>query len=315
MSIQVLSRLVEMTDPASVLTEVKSIVSSISPQFDFAAIDRAYGDVTALFNGDYPGYRQCNTLYHDLQHTTDCFLAQARLIHGATLTDMPLPDETICLGLVCSLMHDTGYIQSDDDTSGTGAKHTLNHVDRSIEFMQTYCTEQGIFPDRFQDMEDILSCTGLKTHIATISFSSPDVEFLGKALGSSDLMGQMGDRTYLEKLIFLFEEFVEAGIPGMTNEYDFLVQTRDFYARTYERLEKELSNVRRYERHHFNARYQIDQDLYGTAMEANLAFLLEILKQDKQNFIRRLRRRGLPEYLKKTRPALAELNGSAWFDN
>ena len=37
------------------------------------------------------------------------------------------------------------------------------------------------------------------------------------------------------------------------------------------------------------------------AMEANLAFLLEILKQDKQDFIRRLRRRGLPEYLKTTR--------------
>lgn len=138
-------------------------------------------------------------------------------------------------------------IETDDDTSGTGAKYTLSHVDRSIEFMQTYCTEQDIFTDRLQDMEDILCCTGL------------------------------------------------------TNEYDFLIQTRDFYARTYERLEKELSNVRRYARHHFNARYQIDQDLYGAAMEANLTFLLEILKQDRQDFIRRLRRRGLPEYLKKTR--------------
>ncbi|MCF8077370.1 MAG: hypothetical protein K9K87_14545, partial [Desulfotignum sp.] len=62
-----------MTDPAAVLTEVKDIVSSISPQFDFDAMNRAYDDVTALFNGDYPGYRKCNTLYHDLQHTTDCF--------------------------------------------------------------------------------------------------------------------------------------------------------------------------------------------------------------------------------------------------
>ncbi|MCF8089739.1 MAG: hypothetical protein K9K63_17980 [Desulfotignum sp.] len=108
-------------------------------------------------------------------------------------------------------------IEADDDTSGTGTKYTLSHVDRSIEFMQTYCTEQDIFTDRLQDMEDILGCTGLKTDLTTISFSSPDVKFLGKALSTSDLMGQMGDRTYLEKQIFLFAEFVETGIPGRTN--------------------------------------------------------------------------------------------------
>lgn len=302
---QALAQLVDMLNPEEVLRETRQIIRDISPAFDFSEVEQVFRDVTALFRGQYPGFRACNTQYHDLQHTTDCFLSQARLIHGAVVQGRPLTDDAVSLGLACALMHDTGYIQTRDDTRGTGARHTLNHVSRSIEFMQAYCKGKGMFKGQMKEIADILRCTGLDTDMAALEFSSPDIEFLGKALGTSDLAGQMGDRTYLEKLIFLFEEFVEAGISGMETEYKFLCETKDFYTRTEHRLAEELGNVRQYYRPHFNAFYKIDRDLYADAMTANLAFLMEILQQDRADFIFRLRRHGLPAYLDslKRRPA------------
>ena len=37
-------------------------------------------------------------------------------------------------GMLAILMHDTGYLKKRGDNEGTGAKYTLTHVDRSIQF-------------------------------------------------------------------------------------------------------------------------------------------------------------------------------------
>ncbi len=55
-------------------------------------------------------------------------------------------------------------------------------------------------------------------------------------LGSADLLGQMSDRAYLEKLLFLYKEFREAGIPGFNTEFDIIRKTVDFYEITVQRL-------------------------------------------------------------------------------
>lgn len=300
-----------MTDPVAVLRETERIIRDISPQFNFAPVALMFQDVLSLFKGQYNGFQACNTRYHDLQHTTDCLLAQARIIHGAVHQGLGLDDDHIALGLACALMHDTGYIQALEDKKGTGAQYTLTHVDRSIDFMQAYCKKTGGFPGHFQDMADILKCTGLEINLAKLTFSSPEVEFLGKALGTSDLTGQMGDRTYLEKLIYLFEEFLEAGISGVATEYKFLTETQNFYAVTDVRLEQDLDDLRKYYRPHFKTFYKIDRDLYADAMTGNLRFLLKILKEDKENFIHRLRRRGLPAYIEKLAALPSDLRCSA----
>ena len=99
-----------------------------------------------LFRGNYPGYQKCNTWYHDLKHTTDCLLAMARLLHGASLNGLPLPDRDVVLGLTAALFHDTGYIQAEDDLEGTGAKYTLVHVERSVAFMEKYFARPAFPP-------------------------------------------------------------------------------------------------------------------------------------------------------------------------
>src|SRR5260370_8456018 len=50
------------------------------PGTDFSVVGRAFDDFRALFEGNFPGYLACDTLYHDLRHTLAMTLAVARLI-------------------------------------------------------------------------------------------------------------------------------------------------------------------------------------------------------------------------------------------
>lgn len=130
-----LDGLVDMEDPQSVRDEVRAIFFMAIPGFDFKPVDMVFRDMVKLFSGKYPGYKGCNTKYHDLKHTTDTFLAMARLIHGALVKGLDIDNKAVTQGLISTLMHDTGYIQHIDDNKGTGAKYTLVHIERSIEFI------------------------------------------------------------------------------------------------------------------------------------------------------------------------------------
>ena len=83
--------------PPAVLNEVKEILRRISSGIDTVAIDHVFDDVNRLYNGIYPGYRACNTGYHDLRHANDTFLAMARLIHGAVIDGEQLTERQITL--------------------------------------------------------------------------------------------------------------------------------------------------------------------------------------------------------------------------
>jgi hypothetical protein len=285
-----LASLIDMHDPASVLAEVKTIVTDIHPDFDVTGLERVFAMIEALYRGDYPGYRRCNTDFHDLQHTTDCLLAMARLIHGAVLHGERFTPEQIEPGLLAALFHDCGYVQTDTDTTGTGAKYTKTHIRRGIELMRDYFTEQH-FPHTYaRDAAAMIRCTGLGIDIAGIDFSSRSIEVLGKMLGSADLLGQMADRTYLEKLLFLYHEFTEGGIPGFDDEVTLLAKTLDFYAVTRERLSTTLDGHDRHLVLHFRRRWHLDKDLYAVAIQRNrdyLRFILDNHLAEHRAFLRR----------------------------
>ncbi len=288
-----LMHFVNMNDPQSVLKEVKATVSLIFPSFDFEMIDLAFEDFLNLFAGNYPGYQECNTRYHDLKHTTDTFLALARLIHGATMKGIKLSRQGVSLALISALMHDTGYIQTIDDITGTGAKYTLSHVDLSIDFMSDYFNEKGYLREDFIYCRNIVSCTGLDVALAGIGFSNPENELLGKMLGTADLQGQMADREYLEKLIYLYREFHEGGVAGYESELDLLKKTPIFYQATLKRFEEDFGGVWRYMRHHFRLRWDLDEDPYKTTIEGHMAYLEETLRYHSDNYHKYLRRGSL----------------------
>jgi len=287
-----ISDLVNMYDPQCVLDEVKTTVRMAYPDFNFDPVEHAFKDVVNLFHGKYPGYRQCNTKYHDLRHTSDAFLAMVRLIHGAILEGEKIGIENARLALIASLMHDTGYIQTEDDRSGTGAKYTRIHVERSIEFMKKYFSGNGLSNTQFKTCADLLLCTEIETEssVDNIKFSTREAELLGKMLGAADLLGQMADRTYIEKLPFLFHEYREGNVGNFKSEMNLLMKTGNFYEKMKIRLSKDLGNVARFLPAHFNARFGISRNLYEEAIEKNMNYIKIVLKESEVDYNKVLRR-------------------------
>lgn len=293
------SRIVNVKDPQGLLDEVKAIVLMMFPEFDFETLNRVFKDIMRLFRGEYKGYRKCNTEYHDLNHTTNALLVMTRLTHGAFLIGEGLTGEDVNLGLICALMHDTGYIQTLDDNVGTGAKYTSIDTKRSIVFMDKYIADNRLSKADFKNYSDILKFTGLHTNVKEIEFETREIELLGKMLGTADLLGQMADRIYLEKLLFLFYEFKEGGVMGYDNELDLLKKTIDFYTMTQKRFAIELGGVNEYMRYHFKARWNVDRDLYMEAVEKNISYLQYVLKNHEKDYRDHLRRGSMVKKLDK----------------
>lgn len=291
--------MVNMRDPQSLLDEVEAIVLMMFPEFDFETLNRVFKDIMRLFRGEYQGYRKCNTEYHDLNHTTNALLVMTRLTHGAFLIGEGLTGEDVNLGLICALMHDTGYIQTLDDNVGTGAKYTSIDTKRSIVFMEKYIADNRLSKADFKNYSDILKFTGLHTNVKEIEFETREIELLGKMLGTADLLGQMADRIYLEKLLFLFYEFKEGGVMGYDNELDLLKKTIDFYTMTKKRFAIELGGVNEYMRYHFKARWNVDRDLYMEAVEKNISYLQYVLKNHEKDYRDHLRRGSMVKKLDK----------------
>jgi hypothetical protein len=220
-------------------------------------------------------------------------LAMTRLMHGATVAGIRFTEKEINLGLIGALMHDTGYIQSVEDLTGTGAKYTLIHIRRSIRFVQNYYAREPYFAKDMKNFHDVLSCTGIQTMVNEISFETENMALLGKMLGTADLLGQMADRLYLEKLMLLYSEFEEGGVPGFDSEADLLRKTVSFYKRTKTRFQDEFGDVNRYMVHHFKERWNIESNVYEESIENNINYLKFVLKHSRKNIHQTLRRNSI----------------------
>jgi len=272
------------------LHEVLAILRLIRSDFDTRPLHEVFDAAKRLHKGDFPGYRACNTGYHDFRHAMDTFLAMARLIHGAMLTDEFFSERQIITALTAAILHDAGYIQEQSDTRGTGAKYKADHEQRSMAFLSRHAIELGLSGAEVAAGKSIILCTDMDTDISTISFSSARIELLGKMLGTADLLAQLSDRRYLEKLLYLYHECKEAGIGDYENEVDLLRKAVDFYDLCYERLRTALDGADRFMRRHFAYRFGIDKHLYHELIERQKNYLLKILKiphADPRDYLRR----------------------------
>jgi hypothetical protein len=277
--------------PKAVLAEVHRILGGILEENDFVRLDHVFADVELLFSGMYPGYSECNTRYHDLEHTTDTLLAMARLIHGAFESGRIIDRRIVLLGLVAALLHDTGYIQTIDDRAGTGAKYTSSHIFRSINFAKDYLLSRGYARADYSVCRNALLCTGINSRVDMIAFRTEDDALIGKMLGTSDLFGQMASSRYLEKLPHLHQELVEGGVVDRGSEYEFLENTEAFYRSTLERFANDLGGAYGYMQEHFRARWGIDRDLYLEAIEDNIEYLGSVLRSHPEDYLRLLKRK------------------------
>ena len=169
-----------------------------------------YKDILRLFRGEYPGFGSIKTLYHDLSHTLEVFMCGVRLMHGAHLSGDQLKDEEITLIVLAILMHDVGYAQHRGEETGTGAQFTQTHVQRGIEFMRQYFAERKLPSAMAASLTCMILGTEHNRPFTRIDFHDDRALLLGRIVATADNTGQMADRIYLEKLLFLYLEFKEA---------------------------------------------------------------------------------------------------------
>jgi hypothetical protein len=294
--------LIDFNNSEEIISEIRTIVALIVTDFDYSMLEVIYSDVESIFSGEYPGYQASNTKYHDLEHTNSVMLATARLMHGSFLKGHTFSPKNILLGLVGALFHDIGFIQKESDQKGSGAKYTVGHEQRSINFMKKYLVKKSFSDSEMDDCSHIIMCTILDMDIDQIPFRCDEIKILGQIIGSADLLAQMADRAYLEKLFLLFKEFEEAGLPGYGSEFELLQKTEDFYKQVAEkRLTHQFDGISTFMRFHFSDRWNIDEDLYKKSITANINYLRTIVKKCKSSdecFFKHLRRGNIAEKLR-----------------
>lgn len=287
------STLVDGESPAAVVAEAERIFRFWYGDEEWEPVARSAAAIVDLFEGRFPGYRACDTDYHDIRHTMAVLLATARIADGLFIERGPYPADLTRDLLVAAVCHDTGYIRTLGEDGGTGARFTAVHVARSAAFAVGNAARFGLGPDSAERVARLVYATGTKGEYGEQAWAGFDERQAGAVIASADLVGQMSDRAYLEKLLFLYYEFKEAGFPGYETEFDMLRKTMGFYDMTVALLDDRYGGIRSAARRHFAERWGIDRDLYAESMDRQMAYLQGILDDATTNFRRKLKRMDL----------------------
>lgn len=280
-------------DPIDSWKKASEIVQNVSPDIDLTPVRNVFDDVICLFDGSYPRYSPIQTPYHDLRHTLDVFMCAVRMLHGVHLSDAKLTDEEISLIMIAALLHDIGYAQKSDGTTGSGAQYTKIHVTRSISFMEQNLGNWSLPTAWALPLGQIISCTDPRLNLSDISFSTPGIRLLGQIVGCADIVGQMADRTYLEKLLFLYIEFKEADYGNFENTHDLLKKSHGFYDSIRKKLDGEMGGMYRRLNYHFKDWVGEDRNFYLESIEQNIKYLDKIISLHESEWFSMLKRHGI----------------------
>lgn len=284
---------VRVSDPEAVKFEVVSLYASSYPGIDTTALEAAFTLFAQIYQGRFPGYQACDTIYHDIQHSLDITLTATRLLRGYHKIHGDLGARDMLLGIITALFHDVGYIRKDDDREKqNGAEYTSIHVSRGSQFIQTYLPLIGL-SDIAGPAALIVHLTGYEKNPDDIQTRHPLHRLVGDIVATSDLITQMADRCYLEKCRDrLFPELVlaadgdkNAQMPTYESPEALLCNTPSFY-RLYvkKRLDHNFKGVYRYADAYFNG-----VNHYIEKVERNIRHLEKLVgKQDLSGLQRRL---------------------------
>lgn len=269
---------VDTKDPAAVEAEVRAVYLAMFPQGDPAFVPTAIGWLKDCFDGRYKDYLASDARYHDLEHTLQGTLCMARLLHGRHQADVKpaVSQRMFELGLLAILLHDTGYLKKVDDPEGTGAKYTLTHVTRSVQFAGQFLEEKGTPLKELRMVQNMIRCTGVNVNLALIPFQSEVEQIVGFALGTADLLGQMAADDYVDKLPILYAEFDESarfyeGKVALTQDFpaaiDLVRKTPDFWTHyVLPKITNEFWGLYKF----LNRPYPAGPNVYLDRVEANI---------------------------------------------
>ena len=290
---------VQVCNPAAVRDAVHELFAETFSGLSFDKLWLAFYDFERLFTGRFPGYKGCDTTYHDMQHTLDMTLALARLAVGYERSVEPadrLGAGRAQMAVITSLFHDSGYIRHEvrDRDFSNGAEFTLYHVSRSADFLRRYLPELGMTKDvGISSM--IVHFTGYELDLDKIELDDPRDIICGHLIGTAELIAQMADRCYLEKCRDrLYNEFVVGGVAvenARPGEYmvryksgkDLLKKTPAFYQQvTRDRLNSKFNRVYRYAEVLYGG-----HNPYIDAIKSNITHLVRVLQSDDWSLLRR----------------------------
>ncbi len=283
-------------DPDEVWAKASAVIHDMAPGFDMPVVQNTYNDVIHMFRGNYPGYQPIQTPYHDLGHTLNVFLCAVRLMHGMHLSGTRLTEQEMALIMMAALMHDIGYAKTLDDMIGTGAQYTRIHVDRGVDFMRYYVGDHQFPVEWLLPLECMIRSTDHMKDFAQIPFPDEHTRLLGQIVGTADLVGQMADQTYLEKLLFLYFEFKEAHLGSYKDTHELLRKTRQFYDVICHKLDGELGSNYTKLTFHFKQSLGVERNYYLESIERNIAYLDRASGlEDHEASVAMLRRCGIVE--------------------
>jgi hypothetical protein len=189
-----------------------------------------------------------DALYHNVEHTTLVTLVGQEILRGKHIREGKVSPLDWVNCIISLLMHDIGYIKGvckndnikegkfctgvgdemvDVPHTGTDASLTKYHVDRGKMFVE----------ERFGG-HSVISVDVIKRNIewtrfpVPLSEDSPDQTSFASVVRSADLIGQMCDPRYLNKVAALFYEFEEIGANarlGYKSPLDLKVNYPNFY--------------------------------------------------------------------------------------
>jgi len=286
---------VNTTDTVEVSDVVSRMYRELYQRDTPATLVRAFDDLSKLYRGEKPGYHECDTDYHDVQHVLDVTLAMARMMDGyvRTTTARSLSERLFQFGVIAALYHDCGYIRSRKDTKHqNGAEYTLVHVGRGERFLHDYLPELGMAD--LAPAAATVHFTGYEVPAERIRLPGPEFLILGHMLGSADILGQMADRCYLEKCYDrLYPEFVRGGIARrrltdgseeviFASAADLIFKTPRFYHGANKRLKQDLGGCYSYVEKHFGG-----QNVYFDELEKNINHARAIAVEGDISMLRR----------------------------
>jgi hypothetical protein len=288
-------RILETGGTKNPLHEILSLLQKIDPRINIDIVKETHRDIGDFFSGKDPNFKPCTTKYHDIKHTYGVALATVRLFHGFHCEHRTLHREIIVQGVLSAYFHDTGLLLKKTDPAQSGACYTKTHEKRSIALMGDYYADRGTDKNFMNHCALMITCTDLKISPLTLTFSSEDHLLAGCIVATADILAQMADRYYLERLPWLFEEMQLGGIKTFSSEMDLIQHTTSFYNQVIkQRLRTDLKDVQQEMRPHFKKRWGLDENLYLFNINQNINYLDQILAEGEMTLT------NLFKYLKRT---------------
>jgi len=268
-------------DPTAVQVEAQAASRAMFPNADVLFVPRVFGWAIECFTGHYADYQAVDAPYHDFEHTLQGALCLARLLRGrhAAGAHPQLTPHLFQLGFLAVLLHDSGYLKKRGDDEGTGAKYTVTHVARGVEFAARALGDKGYGPADIRAVQNMIRCTGVDAALSVIPFQSEMERIVGHALGTADLLGQMAAEDYVDKLPTLYAEFAEAArfsedkahFAGMFSSAEDLMRKTPAFWEGYVqvKLNRDFGGLHRF----LNDPYPHGPNHYLERIEANMARL------------------------------------------